>query len=72
MKTKRCHIVDDNGEIMVNGANVISLVSQDFDCKVSSHVVVSYYSNVNDMLIDKDMIIKIFPIKSALFFESEE
>jgi hypothetical protein len=72
MKTKRCHIVDDTGKIIINGANVIRLVSKDFDCKVSSHVVISYYSNVNDMLIDKDMIIKIFPIKSVLFFESEE
>lgn len=68
---KRCHIVDERGNIIIHGANVVRELFTDFNCKMSTHVHIRYYDNFDNMMCDIDEKNAIFPKNQVFYFETE-
>jgi len=70
-KKIRCYVVDEDGKIIVDGAEVIRELSIDPCCEMSTHVLITCYKNIDDALIGENLEKRIYPIKSVFFFESD-
>ena len=66
---KRCHVVDDKGEVIIHGGKVICELFKNIDCKMATHVLVKYFENIEDAFIGKNDKTSIFPNDKVYYFE---
>jgi len=70
-KKVRCYVVNEDGKIIVEEAEVIRELFSDPYCEMSTHVPITCYKNLDDALIGENLEQRIYPIKSVFFFESD-
>ncbi len=68
---QRCDVVDENGNIILMGMDVVRLLSKSINGELT-HVKISYYKNLADAFNHDNLVYKIFPFSQCYFYEKDK
>ena len=68
MENKRCYVVDENGNVLISGGEVIRLLSKSWKCDAYTHVLISYFLTPEEMITKTNEALIVYPIEDVYFF----